>query len=110
MALQIEFETATGEVYSNSYWRIVQLNFDVNFKEAHITLHGYVNEDARDNNKLHFDERHYIVKNGKAFAGEEQTYDITFGQDVLEVQGVNPAIKAYAYIKAQDEFNNAVDV
>lgn len=102
MALQKTINHQTGS--TSSYWKINKIDFTFAPKTAMIILAGYVNEQARQEDKRHLDVRTFRIL--------PEEYDTYFSLTVLDAQDMNQLKSAYMYIKAIEngEFSDALDV
>lgn len=99
MALNQIIQHETG-AYS-SYWRITNVSLDYKNAIAEITILGYVNEEARQNDRSPLDQRKNTVSNIDFL-----TY---FSVPELDTN-TNPVKQAYLYTKITPEFVGSVDV
>lgn len=104
MALQKELPTLYG--VNASYWRIIELGVNYQYKIAKIRIAGYLNKEARDNNSTPLDI--------KAFNCNPKEFDKFFNTDSLNELNNNPLRQAYEFVKNNEKYSNefkgAIDV
>lgn len=119
MALLIEGKTNQFGV-NEEYWRVVNININLQYKYCDITMASYVNADARDNGsepmnikkiRAKWDDEEFL----KYFAPatfEQNSQATTLSLDSQETRVISSNIyeRVYDYIKHKDDyFKDATD-
>lgn len=81
--------------------KIISCNLNVLNKTSEITIYGYYNQTARDENKLNLDYRiiNCVSSDFNQYFSIEELDNFT-----------NPIQQAYLYIKTQNEFIGSTDI
>ena len=99
MAFEMSFTDEFGEVYPNSYWKVVQCNIARFEKSGLVVFQGF--KDAANVGKRIIGHKEYIV--------DEALYDAYFSTDMLDPQGENPYRAAYLMALAIKDVSSAVE-
>ena len=93
MAFQMEFTDKYGDIYPESYWKVVQTNICQADKVGRVQFYGY--QDAANSGKRIIGEKSYDITNG--------AYEAAFDVDVLNPNGANPVAAAYVHALATQD-------
>ena len=85
MAFEMSFTDEFGEVYPNSYWKVVQCNIARFDKSGLVVLQGF--KDAANVGKRIIGHKQYVVN--------EPLYDTYFSTEALDPQDENPYRSSY---------------
>jgi hypothetical protein len=85
MAKQMAHTDASGNSYTASYWRVVQVNIGIADKSASVLFYGYKDDAARQSGKVNIGQKLYGL-----FGDKVTEY---FGASVLDT--ANPMEQAY---------------
>jgi hypothetical protein len=99
MALQLSHADEYGDVYEQSYWRVVQVNLCKADATGNVTFYGYASEAAKG--------KRVIGSWSRAVTPEQ--FAEYFGPDELNPEGRNPWEAAYRFAKADEFFGGAAD-
>ncbi|KKN11061.1 hypothetical protein LCGC14_1030400 [marine sediment metagenome] len=114
MALQMEYEAATGAVYPNAYYRIIEVNCHWGREGGRIALVIYKDEAAREEDKQPVGEIGYPIAKEARLDEDENVITPAF-EDLYSVatfrkKKSDPLELAYLFIKELPEFEDAIDV
>lgn len=90
MAMKRSYEDQYGNSYTDSYWRIVQINVGVADRTANIVFYGYKDAASREANKQSIGSKSYSVSGA--------VFDQMMAQHLAD-KGPNIMALAYQYAK-----------
>lgn len=86
-----------------NYWIVDRVEKSKMSKTAFIILYGYPSKEVKDNGSNFLDRRFINIY--------PEDYDVVFGLNVLNQQGINDYKNVYEFIKQHfEEFADAIDV
>ena len=105
MALKINYENEQGQ--SIEYWRIGRIFISFADKIVNIYMQGYVNQEARLNNKMYVEEK--IFNLPETINDGENVIELTFPFDENENDEYSLRPMLYEKLKQFEFFKNAID-
>lgn len=102
MAKIMQCEDRRGTVHPASYWRAYFAAFDKNTKSARIVFNGYSSKAAAQANEEPIGAKEYVIS--------PAVFDRYFSATVLNPEGVNPYLNAYAYAMATKDVEVSPEV
>lgn len=104
MALEKQIFTPDNTGCSANYWKIAEINADWINNIIKVILHGYLSQQASEENRQPMLQREYVA------TGEAAT--LYFSMLSMQQQGVDIMQLAYQFVKGfpRSEFNDATDV
>ena len=111
MALKLEnYENEQGQKIE--YWRIGRIFISFADKIVNIYMQGYVNQEARLNNKMYVEERIFNLPDIETIQNEDGTtteveHSYPFNDDETDTYSLRPLL--YTELKKYKFFENAID-
>ncbi len=114
MALQMEYEAATGAVHPDAYWRIIEVNCHWGREGGRIALVIYKDAVARQEEKQPVGEIGYPISKEAKLDEDDNVITPAF-EDLYSVakfkkKKSDPLELSYLFIKELPEFEDAIDV
>ena len=106
MGFKIGITTATDTEYTDAYFKIQEVHYNLGAKRCDFRLDVYKDKDARDASKAKLKG----VPTTTRFNVTGDDFDTYFADTVLDDADKNLMKQCYAYAKAQEDYTSATDI